>query len=143
MSNYLFLLLPPLALAAFVGFFSLIVKGLAVAGWQRLAKHYRVAALPPGPTFRLSLATVGGVRYRGAVKAGATAEGLSLATGFPFGTGHAPMLIPWSAIGPVHVRQMLWLTSYETEVQTPTGTVGLTFASNDLMEAAKPWLKMA
>jgi hypothetical protein len=143
MSNYLFFLIPPLAIAAFVGFFSLVVKGLAMAGWQRLAKHYQVASVPPGAVFRLGHATVGGIRYRGAVKAGATSEGLSLATGFPFGAGHQPMLIPWSAIGPARVKQQLWLTSYETQVQTPTGSVSLTFASNDLAEAAKPWLKLA
>ncbi|HEX8506602.1 MAG TPA: hypothetical protein VF630_14660 [Hymenobacter sp.] len=143
MSNYWFLLIPPLAIAAFVGFWCLIVKGLAVAGWQRLAAHYQVASLPPGPRFRLGHASVGGIRYRGAITAGATAEGLAMAVGFPFGIGHAPLLVPWAAVGPVEAKQALWMTSYETSIQTPASSVAFSFSSQELLQAAKPWLHVA
>lgn len=142
--NYLFLLIPPLALAAFVGFWCLIVKGLAVAGWQRLATQYRVAGLPAGPRVRLSQASVGGVRYRGAITAGALPEGLALATGFPFGVGHPPLLIPWSACGPFRAEQSLWMTFYTTEIRTSgDNTLTFTFASEKLLEAARPWISLA
>ena len=141
--NYYFLLIPPLALAGFVGFWCLIVKMLALAGWQRLATHYRVDRLPAGPLFRLGQASVGGIRYRGAMRAGVSAEGLALATGFPFGVGHPPLLIPWSAFGPVRGKTSFWMTSYETSIQTPTSSVALNFASQDLIEAVKPWLRVA
>ena len=92
--NHYFLLIPPLALAAFVGFWSLTVRMLTLAGWQRLATHFEVACLPVGLQFRLAQASVGGVRCRGAMKAGASVEGLALETGFPYGIGHPALLIP-------------------------------------------------
>ncbi|MBF9237923.1 hypothetical protein I2I05_11005 [Hymenobacter sp. BT683] len=141
--NYYFLLIPPLALAAFVGFWCLVVKLVALGGWQRLAAQYRVAALPPGPQFRLGQASVGGVSYRGAMQAGASAEGLALSTGFPFGTGHPPLLIPWSAFGPFHSEQSLWMTFYTTAIQTGAGnTLTFKFASKDLIAAARPWIRV-
>ena len=125
------------------GFWCLIVKVLAPAGWQRLAAHYQVARLPAGPLFRVGQASVGGVRYRGAVQAGASAGGLALATGFPFGVGHPPLLVPWAAIGPVHGKKSLRMTFYETTIQTPTGSVSLSFFSQDLAAALWSWLRVA
>ena len=142
--NYYFLLIPPLVLAFFVGLWCLIVKGLARAGWQRLATHYEVGSLPAVPLFRLGQASVGGVRYRGAVKAGASPEGLVLATGFPFGVGHAPLLVPWSAIGMFRPETSLWMTFYSTKIQTGDGgSLTFTFTGNDLLAAARPWVRLA
>lgn len=143
MNNYV-LLIPPLGLAFFVGLWCLVVKVLAMSGWQRLATHYQVDRLPAVPMFRLGQASVGGIRYRGAMQAGASAEGLSLKTGFPFGIGHPPLLIPWSAIGPLQAETSLWMTFYSTEIQTGAGgSLTFTFTSNDLLEAARPWVQLA
>ena len=142
MSCYL-LLISPLAIAASVGFWCLIVKMLALAGWQRLATHFQVARLPAGPLFRLAQASVGGVRYRGVMKAGASAEGLALKTGFPFGVGHPPLLVPWSAVGAIGAEKFLWMTTYSASIQTGNGnSVAFTFASNDLLAAARPWIRL-
>ena len=142
--NYYLLLIPPLGLAFFVGLWCLIVKGLALAGWQRLATHYAVPQLPAVPLFRLGQASVGGVRYRGAIRAGASPEGLVLATGFPFGVGHAPLLVPWSAIGAFRTETSLWMTFYSTEIQTGhSGSIPFTFMGNELLAAAQPWVRLA
>jgi hypothetical protein len=138
--NYWWLLLIPLGLGAFVGFWCLVVKLLALAGWQQLAQ-FRVASLPPGPRFRLAQASVGGVSYKGAIEAGVSPAGLALATGFPFTIGHPPLLIPWSALGPLRAHKLLWLTSYATSVHTSdSSSVTLRFASEELLAAARPWL---
>lgn len=142
MTKYLPLVLP-LFLAVFVGFWCLVVKMLALAGWQRLATHFQVPASPPGSLFRLSRASVGGISYKNAIKAGASPAGLTLTTGFPFGIGHAPMLIPWFAVGPFQTEKFLWQTTYKTTIQTPTSTVSLSFADEDLIKAAQPWIRIA
>ncbi|KAA9339320.1 hypothetical protein F0P96_01455 [Hymenobacter busanensis] len=142
MRYYVFWIMP-LALAGFVGFWCLVVKLLSLMGWQRLATHFAVPELPLGPRFSVAQATVGGIRYRGVLQATVSAAGLGLRAGFPFRVGHAPLLIPWAAIGPVQAEKFLWTTSYSTAVRTPDGgSVSLRFTGEQLLEAARPWVRM-
>ena len=68
---------------------------------------------------------------------------MALTTGFPFGIGHAPMLIPWSAFSPFQTEKFLWQTTYRTTIQTPASTVSLSFSDEDFLNAARPWIRLA
>ena len=132
----------PLAVGGFVLFWCLVVKLLALMGWQQLALHFRAAAPLPGGGFTLAQASIGGVSYRNALEAAVSAQGLALQTGFLFRVGHPPLLIPWSAIGPFRAKSFLWTTTHSTTVQTPAGTVELSFVSPYLIEAARRWTEV-
>ncbi|MCB2407915.1 hypothetical protein [Hymenobacter lucidus] len=142
--NYWLLLLIPLALAGFIGFWCLVVKLVALMGWQKLANHFQTASRPPGSWFGLGQAYIGSMKYQSVLEAAATPAGLALASGFPFGTGHPPLLIPWDALEPVEGEKMLWLTSYTTHIRTgDSGTTRFSFTSPELAAAIRPWLPVA
>ncbi|QNH61049.1 hypothetical protein [Hymenobacter sediminicola] len=132
----------PLALGGFVLFWCLVVKLIALMGWQRLANYFRAAVPLPGSMFTLAQASVGGMSYRNALEAAVMEQGLALQTGFLFKIGHPPLLIPWSAIGPFKAKTFLWTTVYSTTVQTPAGSVELRFVSPYLIEAARRWVEV-
>ena len=138
------LYLLPLAPLAFIAFWCLLVKGLALAGWQRLATHFQVPELPPGKQFSLTDATVSGIRYKNAIMASVSGAGLGLRTGFPFRIGHEPLLIPWAALSALKAEKTFWFTTYSTTVQAPSGsTISLRFGSEEVVAAARPWLPLA
>ncbi|TGE29217.1 hypothetical protein [Hymenobacter metallicola] len=140
--KYSYLLLIPLGIGAFVAFWCLVVKLVSLMAWQPLARHFAVPELPPGPRFRLGQLRLGVANYKGAVEASVSAHGLGLATGFPFRTGHAPLLIPWQALGPFHAEKFLWTTLYTTHIRSGSGgSTKLTFTGSDFLEAARPWLQ--
>lgn len=106
---------------AFAGLWGLIAKGLALLGWRQLARDYRVAVVPVGPSLRVGQLKVGLVNYGGIVTATIAAGGLGLRTSFLFRIGHPAVLIPWAALAPFEERRFLWATTYRTTVQTRSG----------------------
>lgn len=139
--NYYYLLFIPLGLAAFVGFWCLVVKLISLMAWQQLATSFRVAALPPGPQWPLGHARLGIVSYKNALNMVVTPQGLGLAPGALFRIGHPPVLVPWSAVGPFQAKKSLWLTYYTTPIRTPAGgSIALSFSNPHLLEAARPWI---
>lgn len=144
MSKYLFLI--PAGIIAgvggFVAFWCLIVKMLSLVGWQRLAQ-YEVPRPLPGPRTTVGRATVGGISYKNVLKATAQAEGLSLEAMFLFRVGHPPLLIPWSAIGPVRAEKSFWTTTYTTEIRVSSGSsVSFSFSSAQLATELRSWLEI-
>ncbi|MDB5267845.1 MAG: hypothetical protein JWP58_885 [Hymenobacter sp.] len=144
MSNYSLLLplLPILGIGGFVAFWCLIVKMLSLAGWQRLAQ-YQVPRPLEWPHTTLRLAKLGGIRYQNAIKAGAQADGLSLKSMFMFRIGHPPLLIPWSAIGPVLAEKSFWSTFYTTTIRTENGgSVSFMFSNERLADEVTAWQQL-
>ena len=140
--NYDLLWIIPLAIGGFVAFWSLIVKLVSFLGWQQLAGPFRTESLPSGPQFRVQQARVGVANYKG-LTASVSAEGLGLRVGFPFQIGHPPVLIPWAAFGPFSAEKFLWVTFYTTTVRTgDTSTSNLSFVSQGLIDAARPWIRV-
>jgi hypothetical protein len=141
--NYNLLWIIPLAIGGFVAFWSLIVKLVSLMGWQQLARRFQIDSLPPGPQFRVQRARIGVANYKGALTASVSAEGLGLKMGFPFQIGHPPVLIPWAAFGPFRAEKLLWVTFYTTTVRTgDTNTSNLRFVSQELIDAARPWIRV-
>jgi hypothetical protein len=141
--NYYFLLLIPVGIGFFIGFWCLVVKMISLVAWQPLARHFAVAELPAGPRFGLGQARLGFVSYRGAVSAAVTPEGLGLAAVSLFRVGHQPLLIPWSALGPFRAEKVFWTTFYTTQIRTSTTAhTKLTFNNSDIVAAARPWLQV-
>ena len=70
-----------------------------LGGWHLLAERFRAIVPFSGKMYRWVYATMlWGAHYNGALKAGANAEGLYIATLFLFRLGHPPLFIPWSEI---------------------------------------------
>lgn len=138
------LLLIPLAPLLFIGFWCLICQFIARQAWRKLAAHYPATGHPPGQSFWLGQAIVGGIRYKNAVRASITPQGLRLAVLFFFRPGHPPVLIPWAALGPLGTEAAFWTTFHTTTIQLPTGdALPLLFSRDDLATALQPWLPPA
>jgi hypothetical protein len=120
---------------AFTALWCLVAKTLALLGWQRLARDYRVVAPPVGPQLRLDQLKVGPVSYGGIVTATLADEGLALRTSLLFRVGHPPLLIPWQALEPFVERRFLWLITYRTTVLARSGArVHLQLADKRVVE---------
>ena len=127
----------------FAAFFALIVLVLSFLAWSRLANEYRAPAQLAVPVeTRISRAKLGIVSYKGLIKAGALAQGLSLRVILVAWLGHPPLLIPWSAIAPICTRKSFWTTYYSTTIQLNSGQVNFQFSDSDLMELLRPWLRV-
>jgi hypothetical protein len=97
-------------LIAFAGIIYLISR---IGGWHSLALRYR---RPPGPRpntkFWMASMGIGPlIGYHGCVMIGANERGLYLSVWPLFRFGHAPLLIPWSALKPDLARRFLWVTT--------------------------------
>jgi hypothetical protein len=131
--------LPLLLLPAFAGLFCLISFMVSLMGWKRLAKQYAVAERPNFPNRTLlAYLRIGVANYQNSVWAAVTPQGLGLTTWKIFFIGHPPLLIPWSAFGPVRGQKFLWVTSYTTDINCGTYSVRITFRSDWLRQALPP-----
>jgi hypothetical protein len=139
----LYQLLIPLCTAGFVAFWCLGCKVASLMGWGRLATHFQVPALSPGPRYSSGLASLGVGSYRNTVDATVSSEGMGLAADFIYRVGHPPLLIPWSAFGPVGAKKSWLLPTYRTTIQFAGASIILTFTSARLLAAARPWIQMA
>jgi hypothetical protein len=130
-----------LGLGGFVAFWCLIVKILSLQGWQRLAQ-YQVFHPMEWRSTTLGVARLNGIRYKNVIQAGAQPEGLSLKAMFMFRIGHPPLLIPWSAIGPVSAEKSFWGTMYSTTINARSGSVSFTFSNEQLANAMQTWQQL-
>ena len=111
---------------------------LAAAGYE-----LRGGPLAYGAAFSPGAGQRGRRAGGGAFKAEASAAGLALETWFPFGVGHPPLLVPWSAVGTIGAEKLLWVTTCSASIQIGNGnSMVFTFASNDLLAAARPWVRL-
>ena len=101
--------------------FYLMVVVAWLSGWSRLARTYRAAARPSGAAIRFQSARFGWVDYSGCVTFIPTESGLHISMMPPFGPGHRPLFIPWSAM--THVKsQDKWYgrtTTVSIDAQPP------------------------
>lgn len=98
----------PLYFLALWAFISYLVSW--VGGWHLLAQRFRADSEFDGTLIRWSYATMRwGVHYNGALKIGANAEGLYIASIFLLRMGHPPLYIPWTEVG---VEQSPWWAMY-------------------------------
>ncbi|MCA8831264.1 hypothetical protein [Hymenobacter pini] len=120
----------------FVGFWAAICWVISLNGWRQLAQHFRAHGEPPAKADSFwmqaaSMREVGavglGASYRGVLNISCSPAGLGLSVLFLFRVGHPPLLIPWSAIGPVEWKQGLFgLSTYCTCVVTaPDGATAV------------------
>lgn len=110
-------LVPPLYVLGFIAWWSFICCMIAfVGGWAKLARRFRAVSKPPGQTFSIQSGQFNGTRYNNCLIVVVAPQGLYLSM-FPlFRSGHAPLLIPWSALSPFKAGKQLWVTLYTTTV---------------------------
>jgi len=102
-------LLIPVCVAAFAGFWCLVSKLISFFGWHRLATQFRTSSENLADvSFRLQHVQLGRARYNSVMKAGVSGAGLQLTVVWIFRVGHPPLLIPWSCIGLLQERTFLW-----------------------------------
>ena len=89
----------PLSIASFIVLWSLII-GLTsrLAGWWRLAQHYRDFDSYYGRKLRGKSGNFGAASYGGILTFGANYQGMYLAVNFLFSIGHPALFIPWNDI---------------------------------------------
>jgi hypothetical protein len=98
---FLFVLFPALGCYASWSF-------ARIGGWARIAKDYASRSVPQGPVFSmmsLQISSFGG--YNNCIKVIFCAEGIYMVPFLIFRPGHAPLLIPWSKVGPEQTRSFL------------------------------------
>jgi hypothetical protein len=96
---------------------------LALLGdWWRLSKLFPDPDPPQAPLFGYpSGISMNSMNYRSCVTAVADEDGIHLRISLIFRFMHPPLLIPWSAIGSITQKKILFFTQYEAVVE-PTGT---------------------
>ena len=142
-SPWVFLVYILAYIIGFAAFFSLIVLVLSFLAWSRLANEYPAPDQLAVPVaIRIGRAKLGLVSYKGIIKAGALAEGLSLRVILVSWLGHPPLLIPWVAIAPIRTHKSFWTTYYSTTIRVGSGQVDFQFSDSELVEALRPWLRM-
>jgi hypothetical protein len=98
-------LFPALSWTPFAG--AWVATSLALSwqsGWRALARRYRAAKQRCGTRFPMQSGRVGAVNYRRCLTVGVSDAGLYLAVLFYLRIGHPPLLIPWSDLTVVAVR---------------------------------------
>lgn len=94
---------------AIPAFWCAVVFALAIfGGWRTLAASYATHESPHGRRFAGESGSVGGVSYRNSLTVYVAPEGLFLTVPLFLRFGHAPLLIPWSAITNQRRVKFLW-----------------------------------
>ncbi len=137
----------PLCFVGFLGFWYLICWLISRIGhWATLANEFPAALGLPVGTRRYFMRTMelGLAQYKNCLTVGVAPTGLYLCPIFLFRPGHAPILIPWTAIARGEKKKRLWLTFYKISVpmeKRRTATITLFGAS--LVNAIAPHLTAA
>ncbi|TGE18367.1 hypothetical protein [Hymenobacter elongatus] len=133
--------LPLLFIPVVVAFIGLISTMLSRMGWGHLAKQYAVSEKPTVATsILMTYFSIGVVSYKNAATAGIAPEGLVLTTWAILFIGHPPLVIPWSAFGPVRGQKFLWSTTYSTTIDCHGEALSVQFSSDRVLEALRPWV---
>ena len=88
-------------------------------GWRALARHYRAVGLPTGQTFSWQSGRIGWLDYNGCLTIRVCEDGLYLAVWPPVVFSHPPLLLPWSKLHVVSVRDKWWGRDVTLTVGTP------------------------
>jgi hypothetical protein len=106
-----------------VVYFCFVLKMVAwLAGWSRLARQYRTSTLPDGTNLSMQSGRIGLIHYGNCLTIRVCTDGLYLAV-FPlFRFGHPPLLIPWSDLHVLAVRDRWWGRDVTLTVGTPSIT---------------------
>jgi pSer/pThr/pTyr-binding forkhead associated (FHA) protein len=113
----------PAGLLSFLGLAVFLWCGInwlltSFSGWRRISNAYPARNRPQGKRFRGLIGSVGSTRYR--LNADVTQDGLRLSV-FPlYRFGHAPILIPWTAIHPTGSRRFLSSQYVSFDVSSPS-----------------------
>ena len=119
-----------------VTFWCAICRMISLAGWSQLAQSFRAGNVAIGPLQSFQSMDVGGARYNGAIVARVWGAGLYLRVWPIFRVGHPPLLIPWSAIGPLQEQKMWWSQVWICTVTAGRcGRVKLSIGQRALAEA--------
>jgi hypothetical protein len=89
------------------------------SGWRALARRYRTSGEPGGVRFSMQSGRVGVVDYNRCLTVGVSAEGLYLAMLFFFRVGQPPLLIPWSDLTVVAIRDRWYARDITLRVGDP------------------------
>lgn len=110
-----------LALALIPGLFAGLLVAIAkIGGWSRLAQTFPAGVEPDdGICFRGQFLGIGWCDYNGCVRIRVCVAGIYLAVS-PIIVGHAPVLLPWSAMRFVEERRRRFLSVAFIEVGQPT-----------------------
>ena len=128
------------AFALIPGIFAgLLVVIAKLSGWTKLAERFRADREPDdGTCFRGQFFRIGWCDYNGCMTIRVSPEGLYLAV-WPIFVGHAPLLIPWSALRVVEERRRRWFAVAVVEVdQPPLARLQLPLK---VIDAARDWLR--
>jgi hypothetical protein len=88
-------------------------------GWSRLARSYRAAGKPAGRSFWMQSARIGWVDYNGCLTIRVSQDGLYLSVWPLLRLAHPPLLLPWSALQVLAVRDRWWSRAVTLAVGTP------------------------
>jgi hypothetical protein len=84
---------------------SVVFRLLAAAGgWRRVAARYPASEELEGIRFRMQYCSFGWVDYNGCVTIVVSKEGIYLRLWPPFRIGHRALLVPWSVLQVLKVR---------------------------------------
>lgn len=135
-----------LAVVSAVGTWFLAAHLVASLGWQRLAAAFQVDRLPRGPVCWLAYLGIDSMQYSGigVVQATVVAEGLGLRVLFLFRVGHPPLVVPWSALGPLVATKSWWRTMYAVTIRvSEQRSVRLRFRDQRLAATMQPYLRLS
>lgn len=106
----------PLVLGIWGGIFLLLSWS---GGWSAVARRYRTAGPPAGTRLRLQSARFGWVDYNGCLTIVVAPDGLYVAALPIFRIGHPPLLIPWSALSVLAVKEGRWFGRAKLAIDAP------------------------
>ncbi|MBC7820596.1 MAG: hypothetical protein IAG10_27240 [Planctomycetaceae bacterium] len=118
----------------------LVVIG-KLSGWARLAERYAADREPDdGTYFRGQFFRIGWCDYNGCMTIRVAPDGIYLAV-WPIFVGHAPLLIPWSAVWLVEEQRERWFAFVLIDVgQPPLARLRLPLR---VIDAGRQWLQPA
>ncbi len=139
---WLAVVIPPLAVVAFVLFWMGITQALSyVGGWSVLAARY--PARTAGDARDLGQASLTldrgfvAVNYNGSVHFQVSSEGLGMETSRLFRRAHPPVLIPWGEFGSCERKRLL--TGEAAEMSLRDGTVHLLVRGKAVEGVLEAW----
>lgn len=111
------------------------------SGWRALATQFRARQPPSGRCFAMQRARINGVQFNGFLFFTVGPEGLHMKVLAPFAIGTPPLLIPWSALSPLHYERWHWFDTHTTKAQTARfGRVSITLLDRDITRALAEYL---
>jgi len=126
----------------FVAVWYTIGAGLArLGGWSILARPYSAPYVPVGKKFRMQSIAFGWVEYNGGVTIVVSEIGLYLSMWRFVLVAHPPLLIPWSALHVMKIRESRWTKDATLAVDGPS-TIKLRVPLR-VIEAAQSLLPLA